>query len=83
MTYHRKKSKSALFGRDALASIDAAEAFAKLHAALMEEVKPTGVIENMYLDTVADLVWQIAELSSAASNEISPASPFRPHWKTY
>jgi hypothetical protein len=34
----------------------------RMRQALNEEIKPVGVIEHMYVDEIADLVWQISRL---------------------
>ena len=51
-----------LFSKPQLLITELAEDFAALNAALMEEIKPRGIIERLYVDDVAALVWEILRL---------------------
>ena len=51
-----------LFSKPQLLITESAEEFAALNAALMEEIKPRGTIERLYVDDIAALVWEILRL---------------------
>jgi hypothetical protein len=51
-----------LFSKPQLLITESAEDFAALNAALMEEIKPRGIIERLYVADVAALVWEILRL---------------------
>ena len=51
-----------LFSKPQLLITKSAEDFAALNAALMEEIKPHGIIERLYVDDIAALVWEILRL---------------------
>jgi hypothetical protein len=51
-----------LFSKPQLLITESAENFAALNAALMEEIKPRGIIERIYVDDIAALVWEIRRL---------------------
>jgi len=51
-----------LFSKPQLLITESAEDFAALNAALMEEIKPRGIIERLYVDDIAALVWEILRL---------------------
>ena len=51
-----------LFSKPQLLITESAEEFAALNAALMEEIKPRGIIERLYVDDIAALVWEILRL---------------------
>ena len=51
-----------LFSKPPLLITESAEEFAALNAALMEEIKPRGIIERLYVDDIAALVWEILRL---------------------
>ena len=51
-----------LFSKPQLLITKSAEDFAALNAALMEEIKPRGIIERLYVDDIAALVWEILRL---------------------
>ena len=38
------------------------EEFNRIRDALYQEIKPNGIIESMYVDEIADLIWQIIRL---------------------
>ena len=38
------------------------EEFSRIRQAFYDEIKPVGIIECMYVDEIADLVWQILRL---------------------
>ena len=51
-----------LFSKPQLLITESAVEFAALNAALMEEIKPRGTIERLYVDDIAALVWEILRL---------------------
>ena len=51
-----------LFSKPQLLITESAEDFAALNAALMEDIKPRGTIERLYVDDIAALVWEILRL---------------------
>ena len=51
-----------LFSKPQLLITKSAEEFAALNAALMEEIKPRGIIERLYVADIAALVWEILRL---------------------
>ena len=51
-----------LFSKPQLLITESAEEFAALNEALMEEIKPHGTIERLYVDDIAALVWEILRL---------------------
>jgi hypothetical protein len=51
-----------LFSKPQLLITESAEDFAALNAALIEEIKPRGIIERLYVDDIAALVWEILRL---------------------
>jgi len=48
--------------RPPLLITESADEFAALHAALRHEIKPNGMIENIYLEDLAAIVWEIQRL---------------------
>ena len=51
-----------LVSKPPLLITESAEDFAALNAALTEEIKPRGIIERLYVDDIAALVWEILRL---------------------
>ena len=51
-----------LFSKPQLLITESAEDYAALSAALMEEIKPHGIIERLYVADIAALVWEILRL---------------------
>jgi hypothetical protein len=51
-----------LFSKPQLLITESAEEFAALNAALMEEIKPCGILERLYVADVVSLVWEILRL---------------------
>ena len=51
-----------LFAKPPLLITESAEDFAALSATLMEEIKPRGIIERLYVADIAALVWEILRL---------------------
>jgi hypothetical protein len=51
-----------LFSKPQLLITESVEDFAALKAALMEELKPLGIIERLYVADIAALVWEILRL---------------------
>jgi hypothetical protein len=49
------------------------EEFNRIREALYEEIKPLGIIECMYVDEIADLVWQILRLKRCKAGVINLA----------
>ena len=45
------------FSKPQLLMTESAQDFAALNAALMEEIKPRGIIERLYVADIAALVW--------------------------
>ena len=50
------------FSKPQLLMTESAQDFAALNAALMEEIKPRGIIERLYVADIAALVWEILRL---------------------
>ena len=50
------------FSKPQLLMTESAQDFAALNAALMEEIKPRGTIEQIYVADIAALVWEILRL---------------------
>jgi hypothetical protein len=48
-----------LFSKPPLLITESAEDFASLSAALAQEIKPRGIVEQIYVDDIAALVWEI------------------------
>jgi hypothetical protein len=51
-----------LFSKPQLLITESADDFAALNAALIEEIKPRGIIERLYVADIAALVWEILRL---------------------
>ena len=51
-----------LFSKPQLLITESTEDFAALNAALMEEIKPRGIIERLYVADIAALAWEILRL---------------------
>jgi hypothetical protein len=51
-----------LFSKPQLLITESAEEFAALNAALVEQIKPRGTIERVYVADIAALVWEILRL---------------------
>jgi hypothetical protein len=51
-----------VFSKPPLLITESAEDFAGLTAALTQEIKPRGIVERMYVDDIAALVWEIRRL---------------------
>jgi hypothetical protein len=54
------------------------EEFLRIRQALYEEIKPAGIIEEMYVEEIADIIWQILRLKRCKAGvtnlEFHPAS---------
>ena len=55
---------------------ESSEDFESLYAALEEEIKPRGIIERLYLEDFANIVWEIWRLRRCKSAIVNRA--FRP-----
>jgi hypothetical protein len=62
---------SALLPLSPLLITESEEEFNRIREALYEEIKPDGVIESMYVDEIADLVWQIIRLKRCKAGVIN------------
>src|SRR6478752_2640077 len=62
MTRSSDSIELTLFSKPQLLITESAEDFAALNAALMEEIKPRGIIERLYVADVANIVWEILRL---------------------
>jgi hypothetical protein len=62
MTRSSNSIELTLFSKPQLLLTESAEDFAALNAALIEEIKPRGTIERLYVDDVAARVWEILRL---------------------
>src|SRR5258705_3261258 len=51
-----------LFAKPPLLITESAEDFASLSAALAQDIKPRGIVEQIYVDDIAALVWEIRRL---------------------
>jgi len=51
-----------LFSKPPLLMTESAQDFASLSAALAQEIKPRGIVERIYVDDIAALVWEILRL---------------------
>ena len=51
-----------LFSKPQLLITESAEDFATLNAALVEEIKPRGIIEHMCVADIAEIVWESRRL---------------------
>jgi hypothetical protein len=49
------------------------EEFSRIRQALYQEIKPVGIIECMYVEEIADLVWQILRLKRCKAGVINLA----------
>jgi hypothetical protein len=54
---------------------ESAEEFERLHAELEQEIKPQGFIENLYVNDMAELVWEILRLRRVKTDIILTARP--------
>ncbi len=52
----------ALFAKPQLLITESGQDFASLSAALVQEIKPRGIVERMYVDDIAVLSWDILRL---------------------
>ena len=62
MTRSSDSIELTLFSKPQLLITESAADFAALNAALMEEIKPRGIIERLYVADIAALVWEILRL---------------------
>jgi hypothetical protein len=62
-----------LFSKPQLLITESAEDFAALNAALMEEIKPRGTIERLYVDDITALVWEILRLRRCKAGIVNTA----------
>ena len=58
----KDKNQVALLATSSLLITESADEFAALLAALQQEIKPNGIIEQIYLDDLAAIVWEIQRL---------------------
>ena len=58
----KAKNQVALLATSSLLITESADEFAALLAALQQEIKPNGIIEQIYLDDLAAIVWEIQRL---------------------
>jgi hypothetical protein len=75
MNRRRDRNVNALSKAPLLPS-ESSEDFESLYAALEEEIKPRGIIERLYLEDFAHIVWEIWRLRRCKSAIINRA--FRP-----
>jgi hypothetical protein len=75
MNRQRDRNVNALSKAPLLPS-ESSEDFESLYAALEEEIKPRGIIERLYLEDFAHIVWEIWRLRRCKSAIINRA--FRP-----
>ena len=62
MVNDRNPGPSALLPVPPLLITESQEEFSRIREDLYEEINPVGIIEQMYVDEIADLVWQILRL---------------------
>jgi hypothetical protein len=62
MTGSSESIELTLFSKSPLLITESREEFAALNAALLEEIRPRGIIERLYVADVAGLVWEILRL---------------------
>jgi hypothetical protein len=55
-------SSLSLFGAPILLAMDSPEEFASLQAAWIDEIKPNGPIERMYVENAAETLWELKRL---------------------
>jgi hypothetical protein len=53
---------------------ESADEFASLRTALELEIKPKGIVEQIYVDDIAAIVWEIRRLRRCKTSIITPAS---------
>ena len=58
----KAKNQVALLATSSLLITESPDEFAALLAALQQEIKPNGIIEQIYLDDLAAIVWEIQRL---------------------
>jgi hypothetical protein len=61
------------FARPPLLITESADEFAALLAALRQEIKPNGMIENIYLEDLAAIVWEIQRLRRCKAGIVNNA----------
>ena len=57
-----QSSELQLFSKTPLLITESSRDFAALAAALTQEIKPRGIVERIYVDDIAALVWEILRL---------------------
>jgi hypothetical protein len=62
-----------LFGTPLLLITESADEFAALREALRQEIKPKGIIEQIYLNDLASIVWEIQRLRRCKTGIINNA----------
>src|SRR5262245_57018852 len=60
-----KKTKATLLPKSPLLITESADEFIALHDAFEQEIKPHGIIEQMYVGDISFLVWEIMRLRRA------------------
>jgi hypothetical protein len=73
MANDANSGQSALLPLPPLLITESDEEFNRIRKALYEEIKPVGIIEQMYVDEVADLLWQILRLKRCKAGVINLA----------
>jgi hypothetical protein len=73
MVHDENSGRSALLPLPPLLITESEEEFNRILKALYEEIKPVGIIEQMYVDEIADLVWQILRLKRCKAGVINLA----------
>ena len=74
----RRRNELALLPKLPLLITESAEEFDALRDAFEREIKPRGIIEQMYVHDISSLVWEILRLRWSSSIRPSAA-----HWSIF
>ena len=74
MTRRSEGKQAVLLSRPALLMSESADEFASLRTTLELEIKPKGIIELIYVDDIAAIVWETRRLRRCKTSIINNAS---------
>ena len=77
----RRRNELALLPKSPLLITESAHEFDALRDAFEQEIKPRGIIEQMYVLDISAIVWEILRLRGAKELSSMPLSAR--HWKIF
>jgi hypothetical protein len=76
-----RRNELVLLPKSPLLITESADDFDALRNAFEQEIKPRGIIEQMYVNDISSIVWEILRLRRCKAIIIKPLSAG--HWKIF